>query len=191
MLQFEILGVKIQFKFLFFAVVSVILYTDGSGIAFRAFCAALMHEMGHVICFFLFGQKPELVVFECSGIKMKEDISHNTSVLQELIILSAGCAVNFIVFFLAYSMGSENFAIIHLVLGIFNLLPVLSLDGGKILLLLSSQVMDYSLAYRMIKVMSYVFCAVLIIIGMVFAYSLNFSLLVTSIYLLISLLVEK
>ena len=109
---------------------------------------------------------------------------------QEVVILLAGSGVNFLASFLHLAVQQNLFANIHLLIGCFNLLPVKSLDGGKLLELLFQCIFPFHLAYRFIQICSWGFCLLLLIFGGYLAYYLNFTLLAFGIYLLISLLAE-
>lgn len=190
MLRFKLFGIEIRLNFLFFAVLTVILLTDQTGIPIWALIASCIHECGHMVAFFCFHQTPRLISFELGGIRMQGQRMEQLKTWQEAVILLAGSGVNFLVSFLHLAVQQNLFASIHLLIGCFNLLPVKSLDGGKLLELLFQCIFPFHLAYRSVQICSWGFCLLLLIFGGYLAYHLNFTLLAFGIYLLISLLAE-
>lgn len=190
MLKFKLLGIEIQLNFLFFAVLTIILLTDQTGIPVWALMASCIHESGHMAAFFCFGQPPKLISFELGGIRMAGQQMERLKPWQEVVILLAGSGVNFLACFLHLLGQQKLFASIHLLIGCFNLLPVKSLDGGKLLELLFQRLFTPHLAYRMVQLCSWGFCLILLVSGAYLAYYLNFTLLAFGVYLLLSLLAE-
>lgn len=126
MIVFRLFGVKIYFEFSFFFTVSIIsLYNEE--ISGKALIACILHEMGHI---FAMNFEISSVTFSASGIKIVPKGYRIKSLREEILILLAGPFVNFILFII---FGVSEFGIINLVLMIYNLLPINSLDGGRIL----------------------------------------------------------
>ena len=190
MIVFEIRGIKIQFSFLFFALITIIVLLDPTGIALLSLLAALAHELGHIIAFLCLGQKPQLISFEFSGIRLRESYHHQTKFLPELVLLLAGSAVNLTAFGCFYLTGCWTAAAIHLCLGVYNLLPVHHLDGGKILSLLLSQFLPPAAGYHAVRAISYLCCAVLLFVGVRMALQLHFTLLIAGVYLVLMMVSE-
>lgn len=143
MITFRFCGIEIELHFLFFGILTIFLLIDSSGVSAYGLIASLMHESGHILALAVSGYRPQKISFELSGICLKQNPSP-LSPGKEIFILLAGSGVNFSVFALSLlSAGSlqkiDTFAVVHLLLGIVNLLPFLSLDGGKVFLLLLSQ----------------------------------------------------
>lgn len=137
MLRFRLGGMTVTVDFLFVALVTIFLLTDRTGISVIALLACFIHELGHLILFFLVGYTPRALSFELMGIRLTKPAQELTPG-REMLVQLAGSATNFTVFFLLIgTLGSVTyaslFAVTHLLLGIFNLLPLKSLDGGKLL----------------------------------------------------------
>ena len=139
MLRFKLFGVFIEVDFWFVALVTFFLLTDQTGVSVFALLACFIHELGHLIMFFAVGYTPKALVFELTGIRLVKPEQALTP-WRDVLVQIAGSATNLLVFFLlsgtlnAVSIWSI-FAAIHLLLGIFNLFPLKSLDGGKLLFL--------------------------------------------------------
>ena len=137
MIELRLFGVKICLDFSFFAVLLVFMLLDKSGVGIMGLYACMIHEAGHLIAMLAAGSKPASLVFYGSGFKITSPGEYRLSLAKQAFILFAGCGVNFICFALFYSCsnGSERasvFAIIHLLIGFFNLLPVGAFDGGRL-----------------------------------------------------------
>lgn len=140
MICFRMFGVRIQINFLFVAMVTVFLLTDRTGISVIALLACFIHELGHLIAFFLVGYTPKALIFELMGIRLVKP-EQELSPGKEAVVQLAGSMVNFLMFFLLAGTLKQVsywslFAATHLLMGIFQLMPLKSLDGGKLLELL-------------------------------------------------------
>lgn len=171
-MEFEIKGIKIRFSFLFFFFFSLMFLLDQSGFVLMGFLAALIHELGHVIAFVLVLDFPSEISFEISGIKMVRS-KKITSYKKEVFQLLMGSFFNFILFFiLFFSLNSINrisiFAVSHLILGIFNLLPIQALDGGKLLRLFWEKKTDIQTAYRITNIISWSTLLGLAVVSVIF-----------------------
>ncbi len=169
MIEFNIKGVKLRFTFLFFWFFTLLFLLDRSGILLYGLLAALIHEGGHILAFLLLHDRPEEISFEIGGIRMVRR-QHPISVAGELFQLMMGSVTNLLVFFLLlFSLKTVSrlsmFAVSHLFLGLFNLLPITSLDGGKIVQLLLEQRLGIRTAYVAGKVLSIAICVFLALLG--------------------------
>ena len=132
---------SISVKFSFLAVVALLTLSETSVSVFMSLISCFLHETGHLLSMFLFGVKVKRIVLYGAGIKIVRGYSLKEK-RKELIILISGCLMNVIMFFLFFFLKGESFktfAIINLLTAIFNILPIKSLDGGAILLLLTEE----------------------------------------------------
>lgn len=126
MFTFKLFNIKFRLEFSFFFTVSILsLYREK--ITGLALLACLLHEAGHILAMKF---RVSLVTFSASGIKITPKTGETKSLAKEIFILLAGPSVNFLLFLL---FGEGEFGAINLVLMIYNLLPINSLDGGRIL----------------------------------------------------------
>jgi len=132
---------NISVRFSFLAVVALLTLSETSVSVFISLMSCFLHETGHLLSMFLFGVKVKRIVLYGAGIKIVRGYSLKEK-RKELIILISGCLMNVIMFFLFFFLKGESFktfAIINLLTAIFNILPIKSLDGGAILLLLTEE----------------------------------------------------
>lgn len=112
------------------------------------FVSILVHELGHALTAMLFGYQPRILLYQFGGLAMYEPYRDYTTGKAILITL-AGPGAGFLLFgvSLAVWIGFElagthpaplikdaltMLLSVNLVWTLFNLLPVLPLDGGKV-----------------------------------------------------------
>lgn len=134
----ELIPIRIRFTFGFFALWAAVLtaneYLGGKYPALPVFLLCLAHESGHIIAACAAGLPPESITFYVGGIRMSlENGTGSKGLAREILILSAGCAVNLFLAPVLYLWGMRLTAMMSLGLGLFNLLPFSSLDGGRLI----------------------------------------------------------
>lgn len=136
MIEFTLRGVsfRICFSFLFIAALMTLLSGDAAA---GALLACILHEMGHMAVMAALGMKIRTVTFYGAGMKITRRRGKIYPIWQEAAVLSAGCAVNFLLYAV---FRNSPFGLINLFLGVFNLLPAGVLDGGRLLKLIVSEV---------------------------------------------------
>ena len=110
---------------------------------------------------------------------------------QELFILTCGPVLNIIFYIILQAIYSiikieilESFAVQNLLIGIMNLLPISSLDGGQILSIVLKKFFDDEKSYRISCIVSVVFIIPLFSFGFyLFLQSFNISIFILMIYL--------
>ena len=132
---------SISIKFSFLATVALLTLSETSASVFMSLMSCFLHETGHLLAMFLFGVKVKKIILYGAGIKIIRGYSLKEK-KKEFIILISGCLMNIIMFLLFFFLKGDSFktfAVINLVTAIFNILPIKSLDGGAILLLLTEE----------------------------------------------------
>lgn len=196
MIRFKAGRLAVEINFMFVAIVSIFLLLDKTGISVIALLACFIHEMAHMVAFIAVGYTPQKLSFEMSGIRLTKP-AQELSRGKELLVLIAGSGVNLLIFLLLIKTIDKIsffsiFGVTHLVLGIFNLLPLKSFDGGKILFLSLSYFMSESTAYKICAAADFIsiFLMLLCSIFMVITSKKSFSLLAITVYLLITSLIK-
>ena len=128
--------------------------------------AALCHELGHYLVLCAFGGKVEAVSVTPFGARMSVAQCPQLSYGKEMLAVAAGPAVNLLLAVILSSIGgywelAYLSAGTHLVLGLFNLLPIRPLDGGTLLWLVIAWWTDPFLADRWLRLAGMVFFHVL------------------------------
>jgi len=158
-----------QIDFFFFAVMTIALARPlplwGLPILFPVF----IHEFAHLLVLVLFRGKPETIRFSGFGIR----VSGGSECLprrQKFLVLAAGPAANFLsaILFAFFTYAQPELTTIlctpHLLLGLWNMMPLPPADGGQMLLLLLSPRMSYSLLRRLLFIMG--FCILSALLGL-------------------------
>lgn len=197
MIEFKLFEVKIKIDFFFVAVVTLFALLDKTGFSLMGILACAVHELGHIVAFFLIGKKPREIAFEAAGIKLCEPYG-SLSFCRELFVLSSGSLVNFICF-LILSGGLEKginqinmLAIFHFLIGCFNLLPVSCFDGGKLLKLVLSKLLSEKAIFKISSIIDIIGALAVLCICVIFIVKskLSLSLVVIAGYVLFSTIVK-
>jgi stage IV sporulation protein FB len=142
-----------------------------------------------------------MIVFKCRiiavditafDVKIIENQRALLPVWQDIIISLAGPLGNILAIVL-FIWINKTFAYINLFLGLFNLLPCISLDGGQSLYLILSKKLSNQVAKKIIEVLTVITMFPTFVMGIIvlFKSTYNFSLLFLSLYLLLLLLTKK
>lgn len=191
MLRIHLFGVQVTVSFLSFALITAYLLVDKNGYGYCGVLAAITHELAHIIVYMLLGRKPKEVTLAVEGIRLKASDRY-LSPGKEALALFAGCFANLSMFVLLglFSRSEEMtvMALTHLSLGVFNLLPVGSLDGGMLMRLFLERFFSERLTERLC------FSFSVMIVGILFVFSLwmffrtgNFTLVITSLFLIFAI----
>ena len=171
--------------------------TDKSGIIPYGFLFALAHELGHILAMMVFKIKVEKIKFGFVNIDLFQNGSDK--IIKDkvnIVVLFSGSFVNFLLFLAFYSWFFHSgkmiyyfFSLQNLFIGVLNLLPVDSLDGGKILKIILSRYFNFFLVEKILKYVSFLILIPLFLLGVfVLFYSwCNFSLVILALYLIIFL----
>ncbi len=157
---FRLFDIRIELHFTFLlllAGIGVLGYVEAGwlGLVFSLaavcliFTCVLLHELGHCVAAQRYGiDVPRILLMPIGGMAQFERIPREP--WRELVITAAGPAVNFVLaggLFLVFGfpsdwsavagLGSElnlgqMLAVVNLLMGTFNLLPVFPMDGGRI-----------------------------------------------------------
>lgn len=165
------------------------LYIDFSLYTLIIFLSALLHECGHLIFMSAFGVGIEKIIILPVGARIIEKQSL-ISYGKEIIISAGGCIFNLLIFLLFYK-SFPVFACTNLFFFTLNILPIYSLDGGRIVRLISTMRYNPEKAERTVHRVSFVFSVILWVFGVYIMLCLkgNLSLFALSLFLITNELV--
>ena len=182
---------KIELKFSFLAVLSVILCTDTEGTALQCLLACALHEAGHIIAMLFLDDPPEKIVFAGGGIKLKGKND------KKPVVIIGGCFVNFVLFGILYFLSSNYsfrlFGTINLLTGVFNLIPVCPLDGYHLLEIVLIKLISPEKVGKVLKITEITACVLSAPFILIFFFrgSVNFSLVIFLFYLFLVDIIEN
>lgn len=129
----------------FCLLLTLLLFLDDDNIVPWALLACLLHELGHLCAIHLMGGRVAAFRLSVIGAEMIPTHVRLFSYREELLIAAAGPLASLLIALVAASLaggvgqfeGSAFlFAGLNLAVGVFNLLPIGPLDGGRILRIL-------------------------------------------------------
>ncbi len=109
-------------------------FADGSGESLMTLFSALLHELGHIGVMLALGIGIRGLTVTPLGFEIDPKREYK-NFYEEIAVSLAGCAVNFLTFFI-FCGGNGMLGLMadtSLLLGIINIMPVRCLDGGEAL----------------------------------------------------------
>lgn len=154
----------------FLLLAGILLYLDQSvGILLWGILASVCHEIGHVLAARRFGGRVERLSLTLTGAELRFSYPAILSYGGESLVALAGPAVNLLLGAAALCLGGTVLAMTSMAMGLFNLLPVLPLDGGRILFNLVCELSDVQAAERVLAVCGGILAGLLSGIGLIAA----------------------
>ncbi|MBR5472350.1 MAG: site-2 protease family protein [Clostridia bacterium] len=197
-MKFKFLGTQIYVSFLFCALICFMLAVDRTGFILPTFFAVFVHEMGHLLAMWAADCQPREIRLIPSSVQIVRGFS--TKKYGEAAITFCGPAANIVLFgalFLNYlafkNEQSLTFAILNLVIALFNLLPVSGLDGGTLLIIFLSRFTDVYKAESIVRIVTAVFAFIAFLLGVYLWVSgtVNISLFIVATYLGVCSFIKK
>ncbi|MBE6543829.1 MAG: hypothetical protein E7675_05470 [Ruminococcaceae bacterium] len=146
---------RISIDILSFLPIAVLLAVSGSENILLPIMAAAVHEGGHLMAAAILGIDVCSVRLSFGGAVIKADGLEASEWKKAAVLLSGSLAnitVGILVMLLSFASG---FAFANLILGVFNLLPVKSLDGGSVAELLLDKFFMPDRVYRITAAISF------------------------------------
>lgn len=193
---FNVFGIKIEITFWFIALITFIVSLNVPSNVLITVFSSLLHETGHLLIMTSVGNKPQAVRFEITGMNIIRQPDLKISTKNEILIALGGPFINLICFLISVVTlciyNNENiltFGCINLILMIFNLLPIIRLDGGLALYYVLLQKHDNIICSKILKITSVIFITIIYVWGFyVFILSrYNVSLIIIAIFLTLSM----
>lgn len=197
-MRFKLLGTEVYISFLFMAVITLMLAFDKTGLILPTLVAVLLHETGHLFMMWVKGMSPKRIKLIPASVQITNSFSK--CYRSDIAVALAGPAVNILFFGVLYynylcyhNTGTLYFALLNLLIGIYNLMPVKGLDGGTVLYCVLCNFADVNKAELTLKLISF-FIGMTVIMAAVTLHlrgRLNLSLYIIGIYILLTGLLKK
>ncbi len=197
-MKFKFFGTEVYVSFLFCAVVCFMLAVDRTGLMVPTLFAVFIHETGHLLAMWAADCQPRAIRLIPTSVQIVRSFS--VKKCGEIAITVCGPAANLVIFgvlfanyFIFKSEQSLTFAILNLVIAIFNLLPVQGLDGGTLLAFFISRFTDIYKAESIVRIITIIFAFLTFLLGVYLWVSgtVNISVFIVAIYLAVCSLVKK
>jgi stage IV sporulation protein FB len=162
-----------------------------------AYLSMFLHELGHITAALLLKKRVKKIKLLLIGLNASIDMD-DCSWKERTIIFISGPFINLLmviiistiqIYFNLILEKMDFLILINIYLLLFNLLPIVPLDGGEILKDLLTNKLGLFLGSRYLRRISYCLGSVLVILGLIqMAHnSYNFSLIIIGIYIFINL----
>ena len=191
--------IKVDLKI--FIAILIFLLTEQLNIYIVFMLFAIIHELGHVLTGIILGFKPKNIevlpigisacfYMQCDDYNKKINYA-NRFVLKKVIISCAGPITNFIIAIIFYffdfsifNISREFIIYTNLIIGIFNLIPIYPLDGGRIIKNILHIKIGLKESYKYTKIIANLSIIILTIFSsMAILYLKNISIVLIIIYL--------
>lgn len=198
-MKIRFLSIPLQISFPFVAFSTCFILMDSSGTAFWGILAAAVHEAGHLLVLFCENTPPKEICIRLFEFVVV-DACQTRSYGKEIVLSLAGPIANFLtasVFYMLSGFLSAplflTIASVNLLLGLFNLLPVESLDGGKILYSLLALGFGAERAEKAVLLISFFVLLPMAVLGffILLRSQYNYTLLLLSCYLMAALIFSR
>ncbi len=171
----KVWGIKLRINPLFLAVIAIAVYGHYFTQIALLFTIVLLHELGHVVAARAYGYEVESIeLLPFGGVAKLSSHGLGWNVKHETIIAICGPLVNLLLSLLGISLHltnhisqteAMNFVSMNLTIALFNLLPGLPLDGGRIARATLSVQYGYERSTRVVTRMSYYLSVFLMFFG--------------------------
>ena len=183
MLRFRVIGFPVRVEPLFFLIMGLFGFAGGREGLFVlewivvAGAGILVHELGHAVAFRRFGSPAEIVLHGFGGFTTGAAQPPRRSMVVSLAGPMAGFAAGAVAIWLYRSLGTDSELVrsalsdmifVTMAWGVFNLLPILPLDGGAVVASALEQATGGG-GQRAARVISLVAAAALALVGIVVA----------------------
>ncbi|MBQ8740433.1 MAG: site-2 protease family protein [Clostridia bacterium] len=197
-MKLKFFGTEIYISFLFCAVVCFMLVVDRTGLVVPTLFAVFIHETGHLLAMWAADCQPRAIRLIPTSVQIVRGFSPKRC--GEVAITVCGPAANLVIFgvltanfYIFKSEQSLMFALLNLVIAVFNLLPVSGLDGGTLLTLAIAHFTDIYRAERIVRIITAVFAFIAFLLGVYLWVSgtVNISVFIVAVYLAVCGMVKR
>lgn len=173
------------------------LATDRTGMALPTLFAVFMHELGHLFCMWVTDNSPKEVRLIPASVQITRGIG--SSYKRDIAVALCGPAVNLLLFGILYFnyLAFKNeltlyYALLNLIIGAFNMLPVMGLDGGTVLFSFLAKKTEYNKAVLIMRAINFIIAIAFLVLAVTLTFkgNLNLSFYILAAYLIVTSLIK-
>ena len=123
--------IKINKRF-FIYIIIIVIATRSLSILY-SFLFIIIHEIAHLLVARFFKYKGYTIEIDMSGARLRYKDMEDMSIKEDIIISLSGPIINIIMGSIFYLLNLYEEMSINYILGFFNLIPIIPLDGGRVL----------------------------------------------------------
>lgn len=191
---------KIKIDFKVFLLIFCYLITNKIRAFSIIFTFILVHEIAHLLTGILLGLKPKKILFAIAGFSIEFEernvknylLKSKKRIKNNIIIDLGGPAINFLLAIVFLFMKIPDFVYANLIIFLINILPIVPLDGGRIL----RNILMYKYTFKtvnnvMIEISKYNLIILTLLSSMIIVYLQNPAIAIFILYLWILYIKEK
>ena len=191
---------RLKIDFTFALTVSLMLLLCKQDTVIISLLSSCLHEIGHLFFMHIFHQKINSVTFGAFGVRIERQMTSAVSYKKEAVIALGGILVNFIIAGIGaihYYVAGDSFSLeltaVNIIIAIFNMIPLDTLDMGRVLRYTLLNKVDENKCDRILTVISVVFVNFILIgcIAFNMLIGFNLSLVIVTAYLYVITLFKK
>ncbi len=157
----SLMGRFLEVRAAFAVFVLVLVYFNPPGMVAVFFLAAVLHELSHLAVLLLLNVRVRAIRLGFADAQIVTGIMSDSAQVASAL---AGPAMNLVCFAL-FRTRFCDFAAMSLLLGVFNLLPLIPLDGGRAVLALLRRALPQKMAYGAAIALGVICCVVLMVLS--------------------------
>lgn len=196
-MKFTLFGTKIYISFFFMAAITAMLATDRTGYMLPTLFAIIIHEAAHLFMMWVLDSAPLSIRLIPASVQINRKFSFSSK--NDISIAVAGPVANIVMFACLYfnyvAFGKFSvlcYALLNLIIALFNLLPVKGLDGGTILYNILCKFKGHEKAVLIMRIITLILAVAVIFaaVTLTFRNRFNISIYIVGIYLLVMSLMK-
>ena len=173
-------------------------FTKRLEILVLSYFTVFLHELTHMLTAFLIGAEPSYIAFFPFGVNLRIKNNILYSISDEILLYLSGPLLNavialFLQFFEKKDAYLQYFYLNNIMLFLFNLLPILPMDGGMVLKRILSDIAGSRRAEKILKIISIILIFLLFAIEtlLIIIKKPNFSIIFIIVFLTANIFTNK
>lgn len=185
---FKIYNIYFEVDYIFLSLLIIYIAFDRTGIYLPLLLSVIIHEFSHILCLILFKCKFYSVKLNIGAITIK--YNENISKPKKIISILMGPLSNLLISYIGFTLKNELLIYINLILAFYNFLPINGLDGGEIIKIVLSGVLNDKLIENVLSALTIIVSTAILMTCFIFKiFSVN--VLLFCVYLISPLILKN